>query len=128
MVSCGSQSSEAPSPTPHGDVDGAMAAARGGAIDLLGRLGGRDGGRTGADLDGHVERIAVGHAARGGQQDGLRRFAQLGLGEQNPAGIALIEIAQPRLAVPQVEGDTAFAGGALQAGGAMAVIGIVLID
>src|SRR3984957_341320 len=101
----------------HGDVDGAMAAAPGGAVDLLGRLGGRDGGRLWANFDRHFQRIAVGPPARGGQQDGLRRFAQLGRREQNPAGIALIEIAQPRLAVPQVEGDTAFAGGALQAGG-----------
>ena len=46
---------------------------------------------------------------------GLRRFAGLRLREQNPAGIALIEVAQPRPTVPQVEGDTAFAGGALQA-------------
>src|ERR1700737_1628501 len=100
----------------HGDIDGAMAAALGGAVDLLRRLGRRHRCRAGADLDRHFERIAVGHPARGGQQDGLRRFARLGLREQNPAGIALIEGGQPCLAVPHIEGDTAFAGGALQAG------------
>jgi hypothetical protein len=45
----------------HGDVDGTMAAALGGAVDLLGRLGRRHGRPAGADLDGHLERIAVGH-------------------------------------------------------------------
>jgi len=99
----------------HPDVDGAMAAPFGGTIDLFRRLGGRHGRRARADFDRHFQRIAVGHPARGGQQHGLRRFAQLGLWNKNPAGIALIEIAQPRQPVPQVEGDTAFAGGALQA-------------
>ena len=51
-----------------------------------------------------------------------------GLREQNPAGIALIEVAQPRPAVPQVEGDTAFAGGALQAVVGLVVIGPALIE
>ena len=97
-------------------VDGAVAAAFGRTIDLFRRLGGRHGGRPGADLDGHFERIAVGHPARGGQQDRQGWFPRLGLREQNPAGIALIEIAEPGPAVPQVEGDTAFAGGAQRPG------------
>ena len=61
----------------HRDIDGAMAAALGGPVDLLGRLGGGDGRGARPDLDRHFEGIAVGDPARGGQMHGLRRFAGL---------------------------------------------------
>src|SRR5215468_3925885 len=101
----------------HGDIDGARTGALGGAVDLLGGLGSGDGRRAGAKVDGHLERIAAGHPARRGDQHRQRRLAGLGLWEQNPAGIALIEIAEPGAALPQIEGDAAFAAGALQKGG-----------
>ncbi len=85
---------------PDRDIDGAMAAAFGSPIDLLGRLGGGDGRGPRPHLDRHPEGIAVCDAAGRRQMDGLRRFARLGLREQNPAGIALIEVAKSRPAIP----------------------------
>jgi hypothetical protein len=61
-----------------------MAAALGGAVDLFRRLVVATAVAPGRSIA--ISGIAVGHPARGRQQDGLRRFAQLGLGEQDPAG------------------------------------------
>ena len=113
----------APSPTVTATSMAQWLAARGGAIDLFRRLGGADGLAPGPTSIAIFEDIAAGHPARGGHQDGLRRFARLGLGEQNPAGIALIEVGQARLPRPARRRRHGFRRRRAAGGGRLVVIG-----
>jgi transcription elongation factor GreB len=114
MVSCGSQSSVAPSASRSAMSMAQCSVRAGGAVDLLGRLGRRDRRRARLELDGHGEAIPVGDAARGGDQHRKRRVARLGWG--TISGMGRVDRDRPALSARPAGEDPRGSGrGALHA-------------
>ncbi len=78
-----------------GDADIDAGIPAGCPIDLFRRLGGSSDARSVAGLDGDVQAIAAGEAARGGEQDHAKGLAGLAARKQDAAGCPLEEARHP---------------------------------